>query len=78
MTALKQRAAADFDGDIVLCPDNETCIDGADVIATCTNGDDVHDHSARVVQAGAFAVGIEGGCAYTAEALHARRQVHRR
>jgi len=70
MTALQDRAREYFAGEIVLCADNTACLDGADVIATCTNGD------AQVVQSewfkpGAFAVGIEGGCAYSAEALHA-------
>lgn len=41
----------------------------ADIISTCTNGDE------QIVakdwfKAGAFGVGIEGGCAYTAEAIH--------
>lgn len=69
MTALEAQAAGYFDGEITLCRDSGTCIDGADVISTCTNGDD------QIVRPewfkpGAFAVGIEGGCAYTAEALH--------
>lgn len=57
-----------FDGDIVACTELGQCLDGADVIATCTDG------SEQVVRPewftpGAFAVGIEGGCAFTAEAL---------
>ncbi len=69
MAELKECAASYFDGEIVLCPDNESCIDGADVIATCTNGDEQIIRS-EWFKMGAFAVGIEGGCAYTAEALH--------
>lgn len=69
MAALAQQAAAYFDGEIVLCPDNETCMEGADVISTCTNGEE-HVVRAEWFKPGAFGVGIEGGCAYTAEALH--------
>lgn len=69
MTVLKRQAAEYFNGEIVLCPDNKTCVDGADVISTCTNGDD-HIIQPEWFKSGAFGVGIEGGCAYTAEALH--------
>lgn len=69
MEALRERAGAWFKGKLVLCPDNKTCVDGADVIATCTNGDE-HIIHADWFKPGAFGVGIEGGCAYTAEALH--------
>lgn len=69
MTRLKEQAAVYFPGEIVTCGDDESCLKDADVIATCTNGD------AQLVRAewfkpGAFAVGIEGGCAFTAESLH--------
>ncbi len=69
MVSLKKRATEYFKGEITLCPDNESCIRNADLIVTCTNGDE------RIItkdwfKAGAFGVGIEGGCAYTAEALH--------
>jgi ornithine cyclodeaminase/alanine dehydrogenase len=68
MAALKDQASKEFRGEIILCQDDESCIYGADVIATCTNGEE------QIIQAewfkpGAFGVGIEGGCAYTAEAL---------
>jgi len=68
MTALKEQASGEFRGELTICSDNESCIDGADVIVTCTNGDE------QVIQPewfkpGAFGVGIEGGCAYTAAAL---------
>lgn len=69
MISLKEEAAEYFPGDIALCPDNESCIRGADVISTCTNGEEqliMKDW----FKEGAFGVGIEGGCAYTAEALH--------
>jgi ornithine cyclodeaminase/alanine dehydrogenase len=70
MTRLAREAAASFPGAIIPCGDNASCLAGADVIATCTNGDDqVVDLDS--FKPGAFAVGIEGGCAYTAEALHA-------
>lgn len=69
MEVLRDRAQAYFRGEILVCRDNRTSLEGADIIATCTNGDE------QIVQSewfkpGAFAVGIEGGCAYTAEALH--------
>lgn len=69
MQELGHRARSSFDGDVIACLDDRLCIDGADVIATCTNGDE------QIIQAawfkpGAFGVGIEGGCAYTARALH--------
>ena len=53
----------------MLCQDNESCVNGADVISTCTNGDE-HIIRPEWFKPGAFGVGIEGGCAYTAEALH--------
>jgi ornithine cyclodeaminase/alanine dehydrogenase-like protein (mu-crystallin family) len=69
MVALKERAADYFSGDIELCDDNESCLRDADVISTCTNGDEqIIDK--EWFKPGAFGVGIEGGCAYTAEALH--------
>jgi ornithine cyclodeaminase/alanine dehydrogenase-like protein (mu-crystallin family) len=70
MARLKREAEAYFAGEIVVCPDNASCLTGADVISTCTNGD---DQLVRLeyFKPGGFAVGIEGGCAYTAEALHA-------
>ncbi len=58
-----------FSGEIMACETAQAALEGADVIATCTNGDE------QIIQpewfkAGAFGVGIEGGCAYTAGALH--------
>ncbi|MBI4657676.1 MAG: ornithine cyclodeaminase family protein [Verrucomicrobia bacterium] len=66
---LKEGAASYFAGEITCCDANESCVRDADVIVTCTNGD------APIIEKewfkpGAFGVGIEGGCAYTAEALH--------
>ena len=69
MTALKDRAIAEFRGEVILCPDNESCVKDADLIVTCTNGDEQIILPEWFKQ-GAFGVGIEGGCAYTAEALH--------
>jgi ornithine cyclodeaminase/alanine dehydrogenase len=69
METLAKRASSYFGGKIALCADNATCLDGADVISTCTNGDE-HVVEAPWFKPGAFGVGIEGGCAYTEEALH--------
>lgn len=73
MAALADQAAPYYRGDLRICPDNETCVRGADVISTCTNGDDPIVQS-EWFQPGAFAVGIEGGCAFTAEALHSAQK----
>jgi ornithine cyclodeaminase/alanine dehydrogenase-like protein (mu-crystallin family) len=67
--ALQKSASSYFSGDIRVCADTQSCLDGADVISTCTNGD-VHLIQPQWFHEGAFGVGIEGGCAYTAEALH--------
>ncbi len=69
MQALKLQAQTAFQGEVIASPDNRSCLNGADVIATCTNGEE------PIIQAdwfkpGGFGVGIEGGCAYTSEALH--------
>lgn len=69
MASLKERAAEYFEGEIKLCSDNESCIRDADIISTCTNGDE-QIIAKDWFKEGAFGVGIEGGCAYTAEALH--------
>jgi ornithine cyclodeaminase/alanine dehydrogenase-like protein (mu-crystallin family) len=68
MERLKAEASEYFSGKVVLCSDNATCFDSADVIATCTNGDEQLIRQ-EWFKPGAFGVGIEGGCAYTAEAL---------
>jgi ornithine cyclodeaminase/alanine dehydrogenase len=69
MASLKKRAAEYFKGEITLCRDNESCIRNADLVVTCTTGDEqIIDKD--WFKRGAFGVGIEGGCAYTAEALH--------
>lgn len=69
MQTLKEHARQYFSGEILICDDNRTCIEGADIISTCTNGDEQLVRP-EWFKPGAFAVGIEGGCAYTAEALH--------
>ena len=68
MASLAERAAEYFDGEIEVCADNESCLMGADIIATCTNGDE-QIIAKEWFKEGAFGVGIEGGCAYTAGAL---------
>ncbi len=68
MTALRDQASNQFGGRIILCEDNESCIKDADVISTCTNGDEQIIRP-EWFKPGAFGVGIEGGCAYTAGAL---------
>lgn len=69
--AMAQRLRADgtFKGEIKACSNAEECLRDADVISTCTNGDEQIIRK-EWFKAGAFGVGIEGGCAYTAEALH--------
>ena len=69
MQTLKEHASQYFSGEIRICEDNRTCFEGADIISTCTNGDEQLVRP-EWFKPGAFAVGIEGGCAYTAEALH--------
>lgn len=69
MTTLKESAAKYFPGEIETCPDIGSCLEGADVISTCTNGADPLVRP-EWFKPGAVAVGIEGGCAFTAEALH--------
>ena len=66
---LAEQAAGYFGGRIQAVADTEACLKDADVISTCTNGDDQLVEAAWF-KPGAFAVGIEGGCAFTAEALH--------
>lgn len=69
MVSLKEQTTEYFKGQITLCRDNESCIRNADLIVTCTNGDE-QIIAKDCFKEGAFGVGIEGGCAYTAEALH--------
>ena len=63
------RSEGFFSGEIKVCGTAEECLAGADVISTCTNGDEQIIRK-EWFKPGAFGVGIEGGCAYTAEALH--------
>jgi ornithine cyclodeaminase/alanine dehydrogenase-like protein (mu-crystallin family) len=67
--AEQTRSNPDLRGDIMVCDTAQAALIGADVISTCTNGDEQIIHK-DWFKAGAFGVGIEGGCAYTAEALH--------
>jgi len=70
MERLAEAARGYFSGTVVTCASVEECLAGADVICTCTNGDD-QIVRLELFAAGAAAVGIEGGCAFTAEGLHA-------
>lgn len=69
--ALAERARAEtgFAGEITPCDTAETALSGAQVISTCTSGDE-QIIQPEWFQPGAFGVGIEGGCAYTEGALH--------
>lgn len=67
--AERARAGGYLRGGIEACDSAEACIRDADVISTCTTGDDQIIRK-EWFKPGAFGVGIEGGCAYTAEALH--------
>ncbi|MFO0911741.1 MAG: ornithine cyclodeaminase family protein [Pirellulales bacterium] len=69
MNALKERIAEQFSGPVRVCSDEASCLEGADIICTCTNGE-VQIVRPEWFGPGAFGVAIEGGCAYTAEALH--------
>src|SRR3990172_1564178 len=59
MTALNDQASVEFRGEVILCQDHESCLKGADVIATCTNGDEQIIRP-EWFKPGAFGVGIEG------------------
>ncbi|MEJ7593630.1 MAG: hypothetical protein WKF77_18990, partial [Planctomycetaceae bacterium] len=74
MQSLKEHASKYFSGEIRICEDNRTCFEGADIISTCTNGDE------QLVQPewfkpGAGAGGIEGGGASTGAGLHSAAKV---
>jgi ornithine cyclodeaminase/alanine dehydrogenase-like protein (mu-crystallin family) len=67
--AARTRQSTGFTGELTPCDTAQAALEGAHVIVSCTNGD------AQIIRpewfgAGAFGVGIEGGCAYTADALH--------
>ncbi|MCB1228161.1 MAG: ornithine cyclodeaminase family protein [Verrucomicrobiales bacterium] len=63
------RSQSNFAGELVACDTAQATLEGAEVISTCTSGD-VQIIQPEWFQPGAFGVGIEGGCAYTEEALH--------
>lgn len=65
---LAEEVATYFNGNIIRCQDVVECLNGADVISTCTDGSE-QVVAPQLFKPGAFAVGIEGGCAFTAEAL---------
>ena len=66
---LARNARRYFAGEVTVCRTPEECIRDADIISTCTNGDDQIIEK-EWFKEGTFGVGIEGGCAYTADALH--------
>lgn len=68
--ALADEAHSFFGGQITLCRSNQECLQDADIIATCTDGGSPIVEEKEWFKEGAFGVGIEGGCAYAAEALH--------
>jgi len=59
MVALMRQAKEYFSGDVTLCRDNESCIRNADIIVTCTNGQEPVVALDWFTE-GAFGVGIEG------------------
>jgi ornithine cyclodeaminase/alanine dehydrogenase-like protein (mu-crystallin family) len=67
--ASRCRESTGFTGELLPCATAQAALEGAHVISTCTNGDEQIIRP-EWFQAGTFGVGIEGGCAYTAEALH--------
>lgn len=67
---LKKEASEYLSGEIKICQNNEECVKDADIISTCTNGDDRIIEKKEWFKEGTVGVGIEGGCAYTAESLH--------
>jgi ornithine cyclodeaminase/alanine dehydrogenase len=67
--ASRCRESTGFKGELLPCATAQAALEGAHVISTCTNGDEQIIRP-EWFQAGTFGVGIEGGCAYTAEALH--------
>jgi ornithine cyclodeaminase/alanine dehydrogenase len=67
--ALAAKARTFFDGPVTVSATPEACLNGAQVICTCTNGDE-QIIEPEWFQPGTFGVGIEGGCAYTEKALH--------
>ncbi len=69
MATLKDRIGDEYEGEVILSQDSRSCIADADVIVTCTNGD-AQIVESELFKPGAFGVGIEGGCAYSADALH--------
>ena len=69
LLAEQLRSVHGFQGAIEVCETAEECLRGADLISTCTNGDEPIIEK-EWFKPGAFGVGIEGGCAYTEGALH--------
>lgn len=69
MREIKALMRDTFFGEVRLCDDYATCLEGADVMITCTTGEEQFIQP-RWFKPGALGIGLEGGCAYTAEALH--------
>lgn len=59
----------DWGGKLVACQTPRECVEGADVVCTCTPGDYIIIENEWLSQ-GVFGVGIEGGCAFDEQALH--------
>lgn len=58
-----------WQGRLIACSSPRECIEGADIVCTCTPGDYAIVEE-EWLKPGCFGVGIEGGCAFTEQALH--------
>jgi ornithine cyclodeaminase/alanine dehydrogenase len=58
-----------WEGKLVACQTPRECVEGADIVCTCTPGDYAIVEDAWLAD-GCFGVGIEGGCAFSEQALH--------
>lgn len=62
-------AESNWGGKLVACSEPRQCIEGADIVCTCTPGDYAIVEE-EWLKPGVFGVGIEGGCAFSEQALH--------
>lgn len=58
-----------FKGKLIACSQQSECVEGADIIATCTPGDKAIVKKSWL-KPGITGIGIEGGCAWETDALH--------